>query len=82
VESNSLYKFDLSIKKIYIMATKKKTKRGRKQDAKLVAGNQKHEVKAVAKKTKKSAKKVRAAVKKVGPSRKKVEKELGEDSTY
>lgn len=59
------------------MATKKlKTKRGRKQDAKLVAGTQKHEVKAVAKKTKKSAKKVRAAVKKVGPSRKKVEKEL------
>lgn len=60
------------------MATKKKvkTKRGRKQDAKLVAGTQKHEVKAVAKKTKKSAKKVRAAVKKVGPSRKKVEEEL------
>lgn len=65
------------------MATKKspkkvkpKTKRGRKQDAKLVAGKQAHEVKAVAKKTKKPAKKVRAAVKKVGPSRKKVEAEL------
>lgn len=59
------------------MTTRKpKTKRGRNQDKKLVAGKQKHEVKLVAKKTKKSAKKVRAAVKKVGHSRKKVEAEL------
>lgn len=57
---------------------KTKTKRGRNLDKKLVAGTQSHEVKTVAKKTKKSAKKVRAAVKKVGPSRKKVEKELKE----
>lgn len=66
------------------MATKKKakTKRGRNQDKKLVAGTQPHEVKKVAKKTKKSAKKVRAAVKKVGPSRKKVEKELSENPSY
>jgi len=55
------------------MTTRKlKTKRGRKQDKKLVAGTQKHEVKFVAKKTKKSQKAVRAAVKKVGHSRKKV----------
>lgn len=52
------------------------TKRGRKQDRALVAGAQKHEVAAVAKKTKKTAKAVRAAVKKVGHSRKKVESEL------
>lgn len=59
------------------MATKKSTtKKGRSQDRKLVAGKQPHEVKAVAKKTKKSAKKVRAAVKKVGNSRKKVLDEL------
>jgi len=58
------------------MATRKKTKRGRSQDRKLVAGTQPHEVKKVAKKTKKSAKAVRAAVKRVGNSRKAVEKEL------
>ena len=60
------------------MATKRKpkTKRGRSQDRKLVAGTQKHEVKTVAKKTKKSQKAVKAAVKKVGHSRKKVEAEL------
>jgi len=59
------------------MATKKSTtKRGRQQDRKLVAGTQKHEVKAVAKKTKKSAKAVKAAVKKAGNSRNKVLKEL------
>jgi len=54
----------------------KKTKRGRNQDRKLVAGTQLHEVKAVAKKKKVSQKKVRAAVKKVGHSRRAVEKEL------
>lgn len=58
------------------MATRKKTKRGRSHDRKLVAGTQPHEVKKVAKKKKKSAKAVRAAVKKVGNSRKAVEKEL------
>jgi hypothetical protein len=59
------------------MATKKsQTKRGRKQDRNLVAATQPHEVKRVAKKTKKPAKAVRAAVKKVGHSRKKVEAEL------
>ena len=54
----------------------KKTKRGRKQDRKLVAAKQLHEVKVVAKKKRVSQKKVRAAVKKVGHSRKAVEKEL------
>lgn len=57
-------------------AKKSTTKRGRSQDKKLVAGTQPHEVKTVARKTKKSASKVRAAVKKVGHSRAKVEKEL------
>lgn len=63
-----------------IMPTKKSkkstTKRGRAQDRKLVAGTQKHEVKALAKKKKVSAKKVRDAVKEVGPSRRKVEDRL------
>jgi hypothetical protein len=60
------------------MPTTKKstTKRGRQQDRKLVAGKQKHEVKAVSKKKRVSQKKVREAVKRVGHSRKAVLKEL------
>lgn len=65
------------------MATKKTkkptTKRGRKQDRQLVAAKQLHEVKVVAKKTKKPQKAVRAAVKKVGNSRVKVVKELNSE---
>lgn len=57
-------------------AKKSKTKRGRKQDAKLIAAKQPGEVSYAARKTKTSAKKVKAAVKKVGRSRKKVEAEL------
>jgi hypothetical protein len=54
----------------------KKSKRGRKQDRRLVAGGQKHEVRYTAKKTGKSAKQVKRAVKKVGSSRKKVVRAL------
>ncbi len=57
-------------------AKKSTTKRGRAQDRKLVAGTQSHEVKNVARKTKKSASNVRAAVKEVGHSRKRVEDRL------
>ncbi len=60
------------------MAKKKKAKKrkNRSMDGKLVAKKQPHEVKYVAKKTKKSAKRVRAAIDKVGRSRKKVMAEL------
>jgi Protein of unknown function (DUF3606) len=55
----------------------KKTKRGRSQDRKKVAGGQDYEVRYEAKKTGKSPKRVKRAVKKVGSSRRKVERELG-----
>jgi hypothetical protein len=58
---------------------KPKTKRGRKQDAKLVAAKQKSEVKYVAKKKKVSQKAVRKAVAEVGHSRKKVNAKLDQD---
>lgn len=54
-----------------------KTKRGRSQDRKRVAGGQEHEVRYEAKKTGKSKEEVKRAVKRVGPSRKEVEKALG-----
>lgn len=69
------------------MATKKKaakkskkpqTKRGRKQDKNLVAGNQPYEVRTVAKKTKKKASEVKGAIKRAGHVRKDVEEALGE----
>jgi len=52
-----------------------KNKRGG-ADRKRVAGEQKHEVAYVAKKTGKSPEFVRKAVKKAGPSRSRVEEEL------
>lgn len=69
------------------MATKKKkaakvkkstTKRGRKQDRNLVAGNQPHEVRTVAKKTKKKASDVKGAIQRAGHVRKDVEEALKE----
>ena len=54
----------------------KKSKRGRKQDPRLVAGGQKHEVRYTAKKTGKSAKQVKRAVKKVGVAARKVVRAL------
>ena len=53
-----------------------KTKRGRSQDRKRVAGGQDYEVRYEAKKTAKSKTKVKRAVKRAGPSRKKVERNL------
>lgn len=55
----------------------KKTKRGRAQDRRLVAGGQDYEVGYEAKKTGKSKTAVKKAVKAVGNPRKKVEKRLG-----
>jgi hypothetical protein len=59
-----------------MMATTKKTARGRKQDRARVAGEQKHEVRYESKKTGRSAAAVKKTVKKVGNSRKRVEKRL------
>ncbi|MFB6458672.1 DUF3606 domain-containing protein [Bradyrhizobium tunisiense] len=60
-----------------MVAVKKTTARGRKQDRARVAGGQKHEVAYEAKKSGRSASVVKKAVKKVGNSRKRVEKRLG-----
>ena len=60
-----------------MVAAKKKTARGRKQDRARVAGGQKYEVRYEAKKSDRSASAVKKAVKKVGNSRKRVEKRLG-----
>lgn len=54
----------------------KKTKRGRAQDRRLVAGGQNYEVDYEAKKTGKSKTKVKRAVKSAGPSRKNVERRV------
>jgi hypothetical protein len=59
------------------MAKKTKTKRGRAQDRKRVAGGQDYEVRYEAKKTGKSTSAVKRAVKAVGNVRKKVERALG-----
>ena len=53
-----------------------KTRRGRSQDRKRVAGGQDYEIRYEAKKTRKSKAKVKRAVKRAGPSRKKVERAL------
>ena len=53
-----------------------RTKRGRSQDRKRVAGGQRHEVRYEAKKTGKSKGTVKRAVKRAGPSRRNVEKAL------
>lgn len=58
-------------------AKKTKKKKSRKMDRKLLS-NQPHEIKHMAKKTKKKASEVRAAKKKVGRSSKAVVKELTE----
>ncbi|MBG9387718.1 DUF3606 domain-containing protein [Caenimonas aquaedulcis] len=58
------------------MATKTSSSRGRAQDRRLVAGEQKHEVAYEAKKTGASAADVKRAVKSGGNSRKSVEKKL------
>jgi bifunctional non-homologous end joining protein LigD len=55
----------------------KKTKRGRSQDRKRVAGGQDYEVRYEAKKTGKSKGAVKRAIKRAGPSRKSVKKALG-----
>jgi len=55
----------------------KKTKRGRAQDRRRVAGGQDYEVRYEAKKTGKSKRKVKRATTAAGPSRKKVERRLG-----
>jgi hypothetical protein len=55
----------------------KKTRRGRSQDRKRVAGGQDYEVRYESKKTGKSKGAVKRAVKRVGTSRKKVDKALG-----
>jgi hypothetical protein len=54
----------------------KKTKRGRSQDRKRVAGGQTYEVQYETRKTGKSKAKVKRAVKRAGPSRKNVERAL------
>jgi hypothetical protein len=59
------------------MASKKQSRRGRKQDRARVAGGQDYEVRYEAKKTGKSKAAVKKAVKKVGVSRKRVERRLG-----
>ena len=56
--------------------TSKRSSRGRKQDRRLVAAGQRHELSYEAKKSGKSRAKVKAAVKKAGHSRRKVEREL------
>ncbi len=53
-----------------------KTKRGRSQDRRRVAGGQDYEVRYEFKKTGKSGKRVKRAVKRAGNSRRKVEREL------
>jgi hypothetical protein len=55
----------------------KKTRRGRSQDRKRVAGGQDWEVRYEAKKTGKSKGAVKRATKTAGPSRKKIERQLG-----
>jgi uncharacterized protein DUF3606 len=55
----------------------KKTKRGRSQDRKRVAGGQDYEVRYEAKKTGKSKSAVKRGTKKAGPSRRSVERQLG-----
>ena len=54
----------------------KRTKRGRSQDRKRVAGGQDYEVRYEAKKTGKSKANVKRAIKRVGTSRKQVERAL------
>ena len=54
----------------------KKSKRGRSQDRRLVAGGQDWEVRYESKKTRRSKSAVKRAVKRSGPSRKKVERRL------
>jgi hypothetical protein len=54
----------------------KRTKRGRSQDRRRVAGGQDWEVRYEAKKTRKSKGAIKQAVKRSGPSRKKVERRL------
>jgi hypothetical protein len=53
-----------------------RTKRGRSQDRKRVAGGQDYEVRYERKKTGSSKSAVKRAVKRAGPSRKKVERAL------
>jgi len=55
----------------------KKTRRGRSQDRKRLAGGQDWEVRYEAKKTGKSKTAVKRATKRTGPSRRKVERQLG-----
>jgi hypothetical protein len=59
-----------------LVAKKKQSARGRKQDRARVAGGQDYEVGYEAKKTRTSRPTVTKAVKKVGNSRKKVERRL------
>lgn len=56
--------------------TKKTTTRGRKQDRERVAGKQEHEVKHVARKTKKPGSTVRKVIAEVGNMRKRVIEKL------
>jgi hypothetical protein len=60
-----------------LVAKKKQSARGRKQDRARVAGGQDYEVGYEAKKTRTSRPAVKKAVKTVGNSRKKVERRLG-----
>lgn len=62
------------------MNVAKRTKRGRSQDRKRVAGGQDYEVRYEAKKTGKSKAEVKRAIKRVGTSRSKVESALGKSS--
>jgi hypothetical protein len=55
----------------------KKTRRGRSQDRKRVAGGQDWEVRYEAKKTGKSKGAVKRATKRAGPSRRNLERQLG-----
>lgn len=59
-----------------MVAAKKQSSRGRKQDRAKVAGKQDYEVRYEAGKTRKSAAAVKTAVKKVGNSRRRVERQL------
>ncbi len=59
------------------MAKKSNTARGRKQDRALVAGEQAHEVRYEAGKTRASAAEVKRAIKSQGNSRKKIERVIG-----
>jgi len=55
-----------------------RTRRGRAQDRKRVAGGQDYEVRYESRKSGKSKKRVKQAVKRIGNSRRKVERELRE----